>query len=167
MKFHWTGLFCMSALMVSSLWGREPDVALPLTFAELSSFEYSPEVPEDRGVVVRDKPEYLQSFMPDKVMAFDGATVEISGYMLPLTLKGNRVKTFLLMPNTQACCYGMMPNFNEYVLVKMTKTANALENVPVRVVGKFTIEEAWESGYFSHLYRLTGKRVDVGPKPLF
>lgn len=133
-----------------------------LFFGDIASFDYAPEVPAEKGKVVRKDDAYLKSVVPESVLSYNGKEVEIAGYMLPLVTKGEKVSEFLLLPNTMACCYGQMPRHNEFVFVKMKKGIGLLENVPLRIVGKLTIAESWENGYFSHLYFLQGTELKYG-----
>lgn len=131
-------------------------------FDTLAAKEYRPDAPDGTKKVVRNDEEYLQRFVLDSVLALDGEPVEIAGYMMPLSVKGEKVDEFLLMPDTGACCYGMMPAFNEFVFARAKKGANLLDNIPIRIRGKLTIEEVWQSGYFSHLYYVEVDEVVVG-----
>ncbi|MBD5778870.1 DUF3299 domain-containing protein [Pelagicoccus sp. NFK12] len=132
-------------------------------FDLLAAKSYDPEAPEaDKKVVVRDDEEYLKQYVLDSVLALDGKPVEITGYMMPISVKGEKVSEFLLMPDTGACCYGQMPAFNSFVFAQAKKGAHLLDNVPIRVRGKLKVEEVWQTGFFSHLYHLQVDEVVIG-----
>ncbi len=133
-----------------------------VTFRDLASFEYLPDPPEENGKVKKGDKEYLKSVIPENVLGLNGKSVEIAGYMMPLSITGDKVREFLLLPNTMACCYGMMPGYNEFIFVKMPSGAGMLENIPIRVYGRLSIEETWDDGFFSHLYYMKGSRVEIG-----
>lgn len=134
-----------------------------LDFESLAALTYDPKPPDETGkTFVRKDADYLRHFVLPRVLALDGKSVEITGYMLPLTLKDNRVEEFMLMPDTGGCCYGMMPACNGYVYARAKKGVKLLDNVPIRIRGKLAIEEVWENGYFSHLYSVEVDEVVEG-----
>lgn len=154
--------FAVAYLLSSGILASGKDYRT-LGFDLLAAREYAPSAPEvTKKIVVRKEKEYLQRFVLDDVLALDGKSVEISGYMLSLSVKGQKVDEFLLMPDTGACCYGTMPAFNSFVLARAKNGVNLFDNVPIRVRGKLKIEEVWQGGFFSHLYFLEVDEVVVG-----
>ena len=136
---------------------------LTINLSDLSAFDYQPEIPESSDRVVRDDKDYLSSFLPQEVLKLDEKSITITGYMMPIKSDGHVVQEFLLVPNTMACCYGVMPSYNEFIYVKMKGAgALAIDNVPITLYGKLSIEETWENGFFSHLYFIRGQNVEVG-----
>lgn len=134
-----------------------------LSFEQLAARTYEPAAPEsEKRKVTRSDREYLERFVLDSVLALDGKPVEIAGYMLPISVKGEKVDEFLLMPDTGACCYGTMPALNGFVFARAKKGANLLDNIPIRIRGKLTVEEVWQSGFFSHLYFVEVEEVVAG-----
>ena len=133
------------------------------TLDVLGGFDYDPEAPESEDVTVKEDKDYLNSVVPTGVMELDKKSISITGYMLPRDSEGHMVKEFLLVPDTQACCDGIMPAPNQFIYVQMDgQGALALDNVPVTVHGRLTIAETWDQGFFSHLYHIKGSRVEVG-----
>jgi len=136
---------------------------LTINLTDLSAFDYQPEVPDSSDRVVRAKKEYLSGFMPQEILKLDKKSISITGYMMPIKSDGQVVQEFLLVANTMACCYGVMPSYNEFIYVKMTgRGAIAVDNVPITLYGKLSIEETWENGFFSHLYFIRGQKVEIG-----
>ena len=136
---------------------------LTIQMADLSAFDYQPEVPESSDRVVRADKDYLTSFLPETILNLDKKSISITGYMMPIKSDGPVVQEFLLVPNTLACCYGIMPSYNELIYVQMSGPgALAVDNVPITLYGKFSIEETWENGFFSHLYHIRGQKVEIG-----
>ncbi|MCH6255082.1 DUF3299 domain-containing protein [Puniceicoccaceae bacterium K14] len=132
-------------------------------FNQLASLPYDPVVPENvKKIYVRDDREYLEQYVPAEVLALDGKPVEIAGYMLPLAIKDEKVSEFLLMADTTACCYGIMPAFNAMVFAKSKKGVNLFDNLPVRIRGVLKVEEVWQQGFFSHLYYLEVEELAFG-----
>lgn len=136
---------------------------MTIQLADLSAFEYQPEVPESSDRVVKADKDYLTSFLPESILNLDRKSISITGYMMPIKSDGQVVQEFLLVPNTMACCYGVMPSYNEFIYVQMSGPgALAVDNVPITLYGKFSIEETWENGFFSHLYHIRGQKVEIG-----
>lgn len=136
---------------------------LSIQLSDLSAFDYQPEVPESSDRVVRADKEYLLSFLPESILKLDKKSISITGYMMPIKSDGQIVQEFLLVPNTMACCFGVMPSYNEFIYVKMAGPgALAVDNVPITLYGKLSIEETWENGFFSHLYAIRGQKVEIG-----
>ena len=69
------------------------------------------------------------------------------------------VTEFLLMRNTMACCYGSVPNMNEWVIVKMKKGVAPLMDVPVQFYGQLKVGAMFENGYMTGLYELEGEKM--------
>jgi len=134
-----------------------------LDFDQLAALFYEPKSPEKKKKrFVRDDRDYLERHVSSEVLALDGKPVEILGFMLPISIKGDKVREFLLLPDTGACCYGTMPSFNGFVLARSKKGVNLFDNIPVRIRGKLTIEEVWQEGFFSHLYFVEVEELVVG-----
>ena len=136
---------------------------LTISLTDLSAFDYQPEVPDSSDRVVRAKKDYLSGFLPQELLKLEKKSRSITGYMMPIKSDGQVVQEFLLVANTMACCYGVMPSYNEFIYVKMAGPgAIAVDNVPITLYGKLSIEETWENGFFSHLYFIRGQKVEIG-----
>ena len=136
---------------------------LTISLNDLSAFDYQPEVPDSSGRVVRAKKDYLSGFIPQEILKLDKKSITVTGYMMPIKSEGQVVQEFLLVSSTMACCYGVMPSYNEFIYVKMAGPgAIAVDNIPITLNGKLSIEETWENGFFSHLYSIRGQKVEIG-----
>lgn len=132
-------------------------------FDQLAAMEYYPEFPDEgEKKTVRKKTDYLETFVPATVLGLNGKSVEIPGYMLPTSIEGDKVREFLLMADTESCCYGVMPALNAFVFARAKEGVNLFDNVPVRIRGKLTVEEVWQDGYFSHLYFVEVDELAIG-----
>ena len=132
-------------------------------FNDLSAKFYNPETPEEKvDTVVRKDREYLEDFVPDNILDLDGKPVEIAGFMMPLSLNGQNVEEFFLMPDMGGCCFGMMPALNGYVFARSEKGTELFNNIPIRIRGKLEVEEVWKNGFFSHLYFVQVEEVVTG-----
>ena len=132
-------------------------------FEELTATEYVPEAPEEKyQTVVRSERDYLVKHVAVQVLELDGERVEIPGYMLPISVEGGKVSEFLLMPDTGACCFGVMPSYNSWVLARTEEGVTHFDDIPVRIRGSLKVEEVWHAGFFSHLYYMDLDELAVG-----
>lgn len=93
---------------------------------------------------------------PADFAALDGARVTITGYMLPLAFEGGRTREFMLMRSQAACCYGLTPKANEFVLVKTAADDGValLQDVPASFTGVFRLEPVRQGGAVVQCFRL-------------
>ena len=115
-----------------------------LTFATLEQWHFTPDHPNDA---------------PEAVRQLDGREQRLSGFMFPLE-SGTTLRNFCLLKTTQTCCYGPMPQFNQYVLVEMDKPVTLAATRPVTVTGKFHIDPQPEEGF---IYRMEGAGLSDAP----
>ncbi|MDH5682163.1 MAG: hypothetical protein OEZ36_11285 [Spirochaetota bacterium] len=101
--------------------------------------------------------------IPQKVRALHSRHVLIEGFMLPVAVKGGKVKGFMLMRDQMMCCFGVAPKMNEWLIVQMKTPMPFYPDVPVRVFGKLTVGEKREGGMVVNLYRLEGDFI-IPPK---
>ena len=99
--------------------------------------------------------------IPKNVRDFDGKSVEISGFMMPIN-ETEHIKRFLLIQSLWGCCFGQTPEVNHIIVVDMEsdKTAEYYPD-PVVVTGKFSVGETREEGYLVSIYRLQASKVVV------
>ncbi|MBJ3777004.1 DUF3299 domain-containing protein [Acuticoccus mangrovi] len=96
----------------------------------------------------------------DVVTRFNGQTVKLSGFVIPLDYSGLGVTSFMLVPFVGACIHVPPPPPNQLVFVT-TETPFEVQGLfePVTVTGEFntatTSTELAEVGYV-----MTAKRVD-------
>jgi hypothetical protein len=102
--------------------------------------------------------------IPDFIRAFDGKSVSMTGYMMPLITVKN-IRSFILAPSLFGCCYGQPPAVNHIVLVSMAdgKTAKYFED-PIRVSGQFHCGEEKLDGELLSLYRINADEVVAAAK---
>jgi len=130
-----------------------------LTIDDLAAFEYKE--PETRKAADGS----LAAAVPESVRRWSGEKIAIHGYMMPIEVEGNEVKSFVLVNSQLACCFGVTPKMNEWVYVTMEegKSARYLPDLPVLVWGTLKVEEELRRETVLSLYRLTSSRVD-GPR---
>ena len=100
--------------------------------------------------------------IPEEVLALDEMKIAITGFMLPTIMEKGLATEFLLMRNQNACCFGMIPRVNEFIVVKMA--AHGVKPVmdqPVNVAGTLRLKPLVQDGSLLNLYEMAGGRVEV------
>ncbi|MEE8106766.1 MAG: DUF3299 domain-containing protein [Planctomycetota bacterium] len=126
---------------------------LSVTWEKLASFNY--QMPEGtvtpESLAKREKGPY-----PKDVKKLDKTTVVVSGYMVPVDVKGEKVLTFYLVRVPFGCCYGQPPAMNEYIYVRMRqgKHAEYRMHTPVTTYGTIVVEEEVDKGAILSLYQM-------------
>lgn len=129
---------------------------LNLSFARLSSFPFkvTPEMADATG-----NPEAASRLareqVPDTVKAFTEKPAAVTGFMLPVRMTGEGASDFMLLRNQSACCYGVMPRVNEWVIVHTKgRAVKPVLDVPVTAIGMFHVGEMREDGHLVGIYYL-------------
>lgn len=99
--------------------------------------------------------------IPAQVRALDKQKVALRGFMVPIDIKKNEARSFLLVRNRMACCFGMQVGLNEWVFVRMAgdKTARWMNDVPTTVYGTLSVGEDIRDGMIMSIYRMEGEDV--------
>ena len=134
---------------------------LNLTFAKLASFPFKV-TPEEADA--NDNPriasQETRAQVPDWVKAFSEKPAAVTGFMLPVRVEEGLTSDFLLLRNQSACCYGIMPRVNEWVIVRMAgKGVKPVVDVPVTALGTFHVGEMRENGQLVGIYMLDCDRL--------
>ena len=131
---------------------------LKLGFEQLASYTFNP--PNfDPAADATVKPPTGEEQIPAQVKSWNGKKAVITGYMVPVKMDKGLVTEFLLMRNTMACCFGAVPNMNEWVIVKMKKGVQPMMDLPVSFYGELKVGAMFENGYMTGLYELDGERM--------
>ncbi len=128
---------------------------LKLGFDLLSSFKFiAPEY--DPAANPKAAPPTGEEQIPAVVKSWNGKKAIVTGFMLPTKLENGSGKAveFLLMANQMACCYGAVPNMNDWVIVKIPKGVPITQDIPISFRGTFKVSPAFESGYLTGIYEL-------------
>lgn len=131
---------------------------LKLGFEQLASYAFNPP-PFDPAADPKAKPPTGEEQIPALVKSWNGKKAVITGYMVPVKMEKGLVTEFLLMRNTMACCFGTVPNMNEWVIVKMKKGVQPMMDVPVEFFGLLKVGAMFENGYMTGLYELEGEKM--------
>ena len=81
--------------------------------------------------------------------------------MLPVETKKDKVTKFLLMADQSSCCFGKIPEPNEWVVVDMTSKDGGpiLMDQLVEVGGNIEVEEKWEEGFFVGIFHIAAESL--------
>lgn len=133
-------------------------------FDKLAGFRYEPN--DDLLAPKADQLDaataQTDAMIPDGIRKLNGQRVAIRGFMLPLRVEGGTVTELLILRDQSMCCYGTTPKFNEWVSVKMKKTAGGVKPVmdqPVLLFGTLNIGSERDHGYLMSIYRLDGEKM--------
>ncbi len=141
---------------------------LPVTFAHLSSYEYN--VPDSSVVKTMQEADIkkLSDQIPDTIKKLNKKRVAVSGFMVPIDMVDEGVKSFILTYSQMMCCFGQMPWYNEWVFVEMPEGEPAAYemDVPITVMGQLEVGEEIEDGFVVSLYRMKGEKVTVSGEPV-
>ncbi len=134
-----------------------------LGFDKLSSFPYEL-VDAGTGATEEEIAARLKrEVVPEWVKKYDNQRVRLTGYMMPLQMVKGRAKKFVMMRDVNTCCYGAVPNMNDYLVVSMAGDGvEAIQDVPVGLVGVFRIDHRYEDGYVVSLFAMDGEKF-LGP----
>lgn len=135
-----------------------------LGFDKLSSFAYklvdagTGATPEEIEARLKEDP------VPDWVKAYDNQRVLLTGYMMPLLVENGKSSKFVMMRDVNTCCYGAVPNMNDYLVVTMEgEGIETIQDVPVDLIGIFHIDHRYEDGYVVSLFTMKGEKF-LGPR---
>lgn len=157
-------LFLALLAIPLGLLSAEPSVAPPevqdgylkLGFDRLSSFKFvAPEY--DPVATPKVSPPTGEEQIPATVKSWSGRKVIITGFMLPTKLTKDKATEFLLMANQMACCYGTVPNMNDWVIVRAPDGVPITQDVPISFRGTLKVGAMFESGYMTGIYQLVAE----------
>jgi hypothetical protein len=104
--------------------------------------------------------------IPQTIKLLDNRKVAVKGFMLPLKQENGLATDFILLRSRMMCCYGMIPNINEWIHVRMDgKGAQCIMDTPVTIRGKLHVEEFREDGSMVGIYRLDGEKLEAPGGP--
>lgn len=131
---------------------------LKLGFDRLSGFAFNPAAYDSAKPDV--PPPSAADQIPDRVKQLDGKKALVTGFMLPVKTDKGLVTEFLLMKDPMMCCYGVVPQINEWIVVRMANNGvQALQDVPISFYGKLHVKELYDNGYLSGIYLLEGEKM--------
>ena len=146
-----TMVWFLMALVLGGCAGRHVDYQ-SVSWKKLASLPYGPKVKRSKPLSV-----------PPAIASLNGASLRLSGYMLPVEMDGENVATFILVRNQAMCCFGRTPEMNEWVMVRFRGGSSVPMNMdrPISVSGNFEVGEELEEGAVVSLYRMVAERVEI------
>jgi hypothetical protein len=130
-----------------------------LGFDKLSSFNYTL-MDAGTGATPEQIAEHRKKDpVPAWVRTYDNQRVVLTGYMMPLQIENGRSKKFVMMRDVTTCCYGAVPNMNDYLVVTMKGAGiEVVQDVPVELLGTFRVDHRYEDGYVVSLFVMDGEK---------
>lgn len=126
---------------------------LKLGFDRLAGFKFvAPDF--DPAADPKAVPPTGEGQIPSIVKAWSGKKVEVTGFMLPTKIDNGKTTEFLLMANQMACCFGTVPNMNDWVVVRIPKGTPVIQDVPITFKGVFKVGAMFENRYMTGIYEL-------------
>ena len=137
-----------------------------LTFNMLTGYPFS-----EPNWAKMDDPSYIASLKLDEqispeIQAMDGKRVEIQGFMLPLDMSEGNLRTFMLLKDQMACCFGNIPRLNEWVYVRVPKekTISVHQDVPITSFGTLRVGAKFEREVLTGIYHLELDQIQMSQK---
>ena len=144
----------------------ETETYQPLTFNMLTSYPFR----EPNWAKMED-PAYIASLKLDEqispqIQAMNGKKVEVEGFMLPLDMSEGKLRTFMLLKDQMACCFGNIPRLNEWVYVRVSKKKEIKihQDVLVTLLGTLRVGAKFEGEVLTGIYHLELDRVQIDQK---
>jgi hypothetical protein len=133
---------------------------LKLGFDRLSGYKFvAPDY--DPAANPKATPPTGEEQIPPIVKSWNGKKAVVTGFMLPTKLDNGKAVEFLLMANQMACCYGTVPNMNDWIIVRSPGGVPITQDVPISFRGTFTVSATFESGYMTGIYELSAEGPGV------
>src|SRR5688500_5766222 len=127
----------------------QPGQVLSLQIKDLGNFEYD----ADKG-----------GNIPADVMALNGATVRVNGFMIPIDQAEN-ITSFALVPSLFACCFRQPPQVQHTVICNAPQ-GKAVGYYPDELVveGKLKVEEKKDEGFIVSVFEIDVNSVKPAVK---
>ena len=138
----------------------------PLTFNRLASYPLK----EPNWAKMND-PAYITALNLDEqispqIQAMDAKKVKIQGFMLPLDMSEGKLRTFMLLKDQMACCFGNIPRLNEWVYVRVPKKKkiSSHQDVLITLFGTLRVGAKFEDEVLTGIYHLELDQIQMGQK---
>jgi hypothetical protein len=158
------------ALLLAALVPLRADMAAPvkspelvdgymkLGFDRLAAYKFIPPT-FDPAADPKASPPTGEEQIPAEVKDWGGKKAIITGFMLPVKMDKGLVTEFLLVKDPMMCCYGQVPNMNEWVVVHMKQGVRPLMDIPISFYGQLKVGAMFENGYLTGIYLLEGEKM--------
>lgn len=128
----------------------------PLSFKTLANYKYEVFIPEDGSRPEDLPPEAFKDQIPDSIKKLDKKKIAIRGFMVPTIVEVEGVRGFLLTRSRSLCCFGEMPEMNEWIEAELPegKFTDFYSDVVITVYGTIDVGEQRDGGVVLSLYRM-------------
>ncbi|MBP95293.1 hypothetical protein CMK18_05030 [Candidatus Poribacteria bacterium] len=106
----------------------------------------------------------IEQIIPESIKALDNQQVSVTGFVLPVETDGERIDSFLLLRDLQMCCYGTLPELNEWIYVQVPnhlEAKNLISDTPIKVRGTLQVEPRFKDDFLLSIYSLTFSHADA------
>ena len=106
----------------------------------------------------------IEQIIPQSIKALDNQLVSVIGFVLPVETDGERIDSFLLLRDLQMCCYGTLPELNEWIYVEVPnhlEAKNLISDTPIKVRGTLQVEPRFKDDFLLSIYSLTFSNADA------
>ena len=119
-----------------------------MTIKEMANFQFDPQA--GGGI-------------PADVLALNGTTIRLRGFMLPLT-QADAITSFALVPSLFSCCFGQPPGV-EHTIRVTCEPNKAVPAVAEEIVveGVLTVKEQREEGFTYSIFEMKATSVKMAP----
>jgi hypothetical protein len=165
MKLRLLALPVLACLAAGVAGAQPPDTDgayLKLGFDRLADYKFI-QPPSDPVADAKTPPATGEEQIPSEVKGWSTKKAVVTGFMLPTKLENGKATEFLLMANQMACCYGTVPNMNEWIIVRMPQGTPVTQDVPISFYGTFKVGAMFESGYMTGIYELDADKAAPMP----
>ena len=131
---------------------------LKLGFDRLAGFKFIAPT-YDPVADAKSAPPTGENQIPAEVKNWSGRKTVITGFMLPTKLENGKATEFLIMANQMACCFGTVPNMNDWVVVRMPAGVAVIQDVPISFYGTLKVGAMYENGYMTGIYEMDAERM--------
>ena len=154
----------------ANLWSAvsiDSDGFREVTFEHLNDFRYQPpggsRIDYSTPALPPELGRPFEERVPERVRELDGQKVAILGFVMPLDGTLHAMTEFALVRNMMICCYGVVPQLTEWILVeaKPEQKIRYHMNIPVLLRGVLEIEEVVEQGFVVSLLEMEAHDLKV------
>ena len=106
----------------------------------------------------------IEQIIPESIKALDNQQISVTGFVLPIETDGERIDSFLLLRDLQMCCYGTLPELNEWIYVEVPnhlEAKNLISDTPIKVRGTLQVEPRFKDDFLLSIYSLTFINADA------
>ena len=106
----------------------------------------------------------IEQIIPESIKALDNQQISVTGFVLPVETDGERIDSFLLLRDLQMCCYGTLPELNEWIYVEVPnhlEAKNLISDTPIKVRGTLQVEPRFKDDFLLSIYSLTFSNADA------